>query len=163
MAIRSIRPNRHALPRRHQHVELDPARPLALSRRRFLQGAVGLTAIGAAAGAGLLRPRLALASGPGLGDVLPLSGGSAVIEGAFGKLFHVFGPPGADSPDSDPATVGNFSGQSGLAYINGMVTETSRKTGASRSLPFIDADMRFMQGVFRGRDGHVRDGTFAFI
>ena len=137
--------------------------PTVMSRRQFLARAAGATAIGGAFGSGLLNPRHLHAASPGIGTVLPISGGSSAIEGAFGKLFHVYGPPGADSADSDPGTVGNFSGSAGLAYISGTVTETSQRTGATRVLPFLDADMRFMQGVFRGRDGHERDGNFAFI
>lgn len=139
----------------HQH---------GISRRRFVQTAAGLTALGVGMGSRLAAPGGATAAAPGGGDVLPISGGSVAIQTAFGgKLFHVYGPPGADSPDSDPATVGNFSGAVGLAYISGRVTETNRRTGKTRDLPFNDADMRFMQGVFRARDGHVRQGTFAFI
>jgi hypothetical protein len=29
-------------------------------------------------------------------------------------------------------------------------------------LPYSFNDMRFMQGLFRGRDGHVREATFVF-
>ena len=132
----------------------------AISRREFVQTAAGAAAVGAAAwGSGLPWPRLAGAARPGRGDVLPIPGGAA----AFGGSFHVYGPPVADSADSDPSTVGNLDGAVGLAYISGMVTETNRKKGVERSLPFNDSDMRFMQGAYRGRDGHVREGTFAFI
>ena len=132
----------------------------AISRREFIQTAAGASLLGAAAwGSGLSWPRLASAAGPGIGDVLPIPGGAL----AFGGAFHVYGPPVADGVDSDPATVGNFGGAVGLTYVSGTVTETNRKTGAKRTLPFVDSDMRFMQGVYRGRDGHVRNGTFAFI
>ena len=30
-------------------------------------------------------------------------------------------------------------------------------------LPFVNSDMRFMQGVFRGTDGKVHQGAFAFV
>src|SRR5439155_10721407 len=108
-----------------------------MSRRRFMQTAAGASAVGAALGTGIIAPRLVSAAGPGIGEALPIAGGSSAIEAGFGKLFHVYGPPGADSPDSDPSTVGNFNGDVGLAYINGMVTETNRRTGDSRELPFI--------------------------
>jgi hypothetical protein len=36
-------------------------------------------------------------------------------------------------------------------------------TGEVDVLPFIDADMRFMQGVYRGVDGKPRQGTFGFV
>jgi len=37
------------------------------------------------------------------------------------------------------------------------------KTGEVRRLPFVDSDMRFMQGLFRGTDGKVHQGTFGFV
>ena len=94
---------------------------------------------------------MALAADPGVGDIVPIPGGT-IIPG-----FHVNAPP------HDPSSVFNFQGNVGLAFINGQVTETNLKTGSTRILPFLDADMRFMQGKVQGRDGHVRDGTFAFI
>jgi hypothetical protein len=44
-----------------------------------------------------------------------------------------------------------------------MVTQTNTKTGEMVRLPFVDSDMRFMQGVFRGTDGKVHQGAFAFV
>ncbi len=163
MSIRAVSSPMHVrAASRHSHA-MPPVDQRGLSRRDFPNKSAGIAAIGAGAGAGLFRPVLTSAATPGIGDVLPIAGGSAGIAGLLGKTVHVYGPPTFDSPDSDPSTVGNFRGHVGLAYINGTVTETNRKTGAVRELPFIDADMRFMQGQYRGRDGHVRDGTFAFI
>jgi len=65
--------------------------------------------------------------------------------------------------DAEPATITNFNGSVGLAYISGMVTRRSRSTGETVELPFLAADMRFMTGVYRGDDGRVRRGTFGFI
>jgi hypothetical protein len=56
----------------------------------------------------------------------------------------------------------NFDGTAGIAFISGFVERTDRKTGETRTLPYSFNDMRFMQGRFEGRDGHVRDATFAF-
>ena len=36
-------------------------------------------------------------------------------------------------------------------------------TGDTATLPFLAADMRFMQGVYRGADGKAHQGTFGFI
>jgi hypothetical protein len=44
-----------------------------------------------------------------------------------------------------------------------MVTQTNTKTGAVERFPFVNSDMRFMQGVFRGTDGKVHQGAFAFV
>ncbi len=75
---------------------------------------------------------------------------------------HVQAPP-FTGLDSDPGTVYNFEGAAGLAYISGEVDRTDRRTGETRTLPFLFSDMRFQQGVFKGRDGHVREATFAFV
>jgi hypothetical protein len=131
-----------------------------VSRRGFLQGAAGVTALGAATGTGWLRPLTAEASGPGIGLVLPIP---TTVEFFPGVASHVQAPPFLAGPDSDPATVYNFEGASGLAFVSGMCEQRHRRTGATRTLPFLFNDMRFMQGVFRGRDGHARNATFAFV
>ena len=40
---------------------------------------------------------------------------------------------------------------------------SNTKTGEVLRLPFVNSDMRFMQGVFRGTDGKVHRGAFAFV
>jgi hypothetical protein len=70
---------------------------------------------------------------------------------------------GLDPPDSEPATITDFKGFAGLAYISGTCVRTDRKTGMSTQLPFVGADMRFMQGVYRGVDDRVHQGTFGLI
>jgi hypothetical protein len=71
--------------------------------------------------------------------------------------------PAAFCPaNQDPSTITDFDGFVGLAYINGIVTETNVKTGVSRRLPFQTSDMRFMQGFYRNGKGRVRVGTFAW-
>jgi hypothetical protein len=110
-------------------------------------------------GAGLLRPGKALA-GPGIGLVDPIP---TTFEFFPGVQSHVQAPPFLLGPDSDPATVYNFQGASGLAYISGTCEQRNRKTGETRELPFVSNDMRFMKGVFRGHDGHVRSGAFGFV
>jgi hypothetical protein len=131
--------------------------PRSFSRREFLQAAAGASAAGAAVGSGLLGPRLAEA-GPGIGNVLPISGGLTL----FGQQFHVFAPP-ATAPDDDPSTVGNFQGAAAIALIDDSVVRTNRKTGETRELPSLANHMTFMKGVYRGRDGHARDGAFSLI
>jgi hypothetical protein len=75
----------------------------------------------------------------------------------------VFGPAGFDPIDAEPITITNFNGFVGLAYISGMVTQTNTKTGQKARYPFVDSDMRFMQGNFRGADGRIHQATFGFI
>jgi hypothetical protein len=44
-----------------------------------------------------------------------------------------------------------------------MVTQTNIKTGKVQRFPFLNVDMRFMQGVFRDTAGVVHQGAFAFV
>ncbi len=142
----------------HDHA-LARAHASTLSRRRFLQGAAGAAALGAAAGAAVV-PGIARADGPGLANVVPIP---STVEFFPGVFSHVQGPPFLGGPDADPSTVYNFEGTSGIAFISGMVDRRNRRTGEVRSLPYLFNDMRFMQGRFRDRHGHLRNGTFAFI
>ena len=130
------------------------------TRGRFLRTTAGAAAIGAAASAGLLRPGRALASDPGIGLVEPIP---TTFEFFPGVQSHVLAPPFLFGPDSDPATVYNFQGASAIAGISGECEQRNRRTGETRTLPFTFNDMRFMKGVFRGRDGHVRDAAFGFV
>lgn len=151
---------------------LTPTRPVQLgahdghshvdywTRRRFLQTSVGTTALGAIVGSGLLRPGVARASGPGIGLVEPIP---ATTEFFPGVLSHVQFPPVLGGDVADPGTVFNFEGAVGAALISGTCEQRNRKTGEKRTLPYLFNDMRFQQGVFRGRDGHERAATFAFV
>jgi hypothetical protein len=127
--------------------------PVSLSRRQFARAAAGTAFAGAI---GLTRPgRVEAASfAP-----VPIPGGTPVLKGQY----HVFGPAGFDPIDAEPATITNLNGFVGLAYISGMVTQTNTKTGQVLRLPFVDTDMRFMQGDFRGTDGRVHQGAFALV
>ena len=81
----------------------------------------------------------------------------------MGGGFHLFGPGIIDPDDAEPISITDFNGSVGIAFISGMVTRTNTVTHEVRSLPFLSADMRFMKGVFRGRDGKMHNGAFAFI
>jgi hypothetical protein len=129
-----------------------------VSRRRFLRSVAG--AAGVLLGSNLLPHARADASDP-----TPIPGGNYFL-GSPGPLFHVFGPGFGGDPttvDQQPITITDFDGVMGLAFISGMVTETNTTTGAQRKLPFNDADMRFMQGVFLDSNGQERQGTFALV
>lgn len=131
-----------------------------LTRRSFLQGAAGATALGVVVGSGALRPQRVEAAGPGIGLAEPIP---STIEIFPGVESHVLAPPFLFGPDSDASTVYNFEGAVGIAFISGMVERRNRRTKQTETLPYIFNDMRFMQGQFQGRDGHVRGATFALI
>jgi hypothetical protein len=148
-----------------------------LSRRQFVGSTAG--SLAAAAGLGSLlaacgraddafltspiSPQLSLAKASAQAAPVPIPGGTPALGGAF----HVWAPAppaaGLDSMDAEPATITNFNGFVGLAYISGMVTRRNRTTGETEQLPFLGSDMRYMTGVYRGEDGRVRRGTFGFI
>jgi hypothetical protein len=130
-----------------------------MSRRQFSRAAVGTAMLGTALGSGWMRP--AFAANPPNAPV-PIPGGTPLLGGGF----HLFGPTpdGSFDPiDAEPSTITDFNGVIGLAYIDGMVTRTNTVTGEVRRLPTIFTDMRLMQGLFRGDDGALRQGTFALI
>ena len=133
------------------------------SRRNFLRTSAA-TMVASAMGTGLAPHAVAEHEKGNQVDPKPIPGGTPGLNGAF----HVYapGPPNlsfTDPPDSEPVTITDFKGFAGLAYISGQVVRTDRKTGMTALLPFLDADMRFMQGVYRGVDGRVHQGTFALI
>ncbi len=129
------------------------------SRRSFLRTTAAAMAAGAVVETGLARP--ASAKTKPSADPQPIPGGSPLLGGGF----HVYGPgfPDFDPPDAEPASITDFRGFVGLAYISGTVLRTQRSTGDTATLPFLFSDMRFMQGVYRAADGRARQGTFGFI
>jgi hypothetical protein len=135
------------------HAARCPLHARGVSRRQFLQDAAGVAAFAAT----LASSRAEALQGPGIGLVLPIP----TTLDIFGQDFHVQAPPFTGA-DSDPSSVYNFEGSVGIAFISGAVQRRNRKTGESQTLPYAFNDMRFMQGRFEGRDGHVRAGTFVF-
>ena len=132
----------------------------ALSRRQFLGAAV---ASGAAVSLPGLAPVVAeAATAPVLPN--PIQGGTQL--GPFFKHFYfptLVNPPGAtqvvDKGTGDGSTIRDFKGHIG-------VSEFPPTGGASDPFfggNFWAADVRFMKGVFVGRDNAHHRGTFAFI
>jgi len=136
-----------------------------LSRRQFTRTAAGTAVMGATLGAGGWRPRLAHARQPH--EPIPIPGGSPALQDNFRQTFHVFGPGPAgmslDPIDAEPATITDFNGFVGLAYLDGTVRQINTTTGEIRTLPFLSTDMRFMKGVFRDTEGQLRQGAFALV
>ena len=130
------------------------------TRRGFLQTTAGAAALGAVVGSGLLRPGVAQAAGPGVGLAEPIPATAEFFPGVFS---HVQFPPVLGGENADPGTVFNFQGAVGSALISGTCEQRNRRTGTTRTLPYLMNDMRFQKGVFRGRDGHERGATFALV
>jgi len=155
----------------HRHPGHAHPWPNVISRRGFVRIASGAAAAGAVLSGGLWIPELAEAKEKEKDDdekekkssqPVPIRGGSPKLGGSF----HVFGPSpdGSFDPiDAEPATITDFNGFVGLAYINGTVQRTNQRTREVRTLPMISSDMRFMTGVFRGVDGRIHHGAFALV
>jgi hypothetical protein len=62
----------------------------------------------------------------------------------------------------DPSEISDFNGVIAQADLLLSGTGTDLNTGSSAAYGF-HTDMRFMSGQFRGADGVVRNGAFAFI
>jgi hypothetical protein len=122
----------------------------AVSRRRFIGGAA--TALGTVLGASVLRPGAALAKTQNAAPN-PIPGGTTIN----GQLFHfLFFGPGLE-----PASITDFNGFVGVADVQG--TGTARNPDGSTETLLYDTDVRFMKGVYVGKDGAVHKGTFGFI
>jgi hypothetical protein len=144
----------------HSHAGHVHTWPHAVSRRQFIRTAADAAGIGAVLGAGVWRPRLAKAQQSD--QPVPIPGGTPVLGGSF----HLFAPTpdgSIDPVDAEPATITDFNGFVGLAYISGEVMRTNTATGEVPSLSFVNSDMRFMKGVFRGTDGRIHHGAFALV
>jgi len=131
--------------------------PPRMTRRQFARAVTGTAVLGGAPGAGLFEPGIAKERESF--TPVPIPGGTPVLNGAY----HFFAPNLIDPIDAEPITITNMNGFVGLAYISGMVTQTNIQTGETLRLPFLNSDMRFMQGVFRGADGEVHRGSFALV
>ena len=125
------------------------------SRRQFLQtaGAAGLLAC-----SGL--ESLAWGEKPISSQPRPIPGGFQIEPG--GEVFHNFAPGVFDPIDSDRSGITDFNGFVGYAIVDGTGTGFNTETGEARRL-FFEVDLRFMQGVYVGRDGNKHFATFSVI
>src|SRR5262245_47101752 len=88
------------------------------------------------------------------------------IPGGFGPFLpgepfqHLNLPGPADVPQpsgNEPSTITDFNGFIGVAHFEG-----TGHDGDGTLLKW-DADLRFMQGIYRGVDGRLHQGTFAEV
>lgn len=133
------------------------------TRRRLLKAA------GSVAGAAAITPVFAgraLAAKPGSGIPSQLEGFSPTIEAMFGVQLPFFLPADADpfnpilDPPGDPATITDFNGLVGLVEADGVGSPNENTDGVERRWA---ADVRFMLGVFRDREGRAQRGAFGFL
>jgi hypothetical protein len=125
---------------------------MTMSRRQFLGTAAG--AAGLLLGASFLSPSRAAVCV----DPRPIAGGFS----EFGHFYHQRYPDQDTADTEDPSTIIDFNGHIGLAYVDGMGTHTDKMTGKVRHLPYR-IDLRFMKGVYVGKDGKHHYGAFGAI
>jgi hypothetical protein len=118
-----------------------------LSRRSFVGAAAGL------AGAGLLWPTGAAAAPKANSAPKPTT--NTVPLNGTDFHFTFFGP------GIDPSSIADFNGFVGVADVQGTGTATN-PDGSTETLLF-DTDMRFMSGVYVGKDGTVNNAKFLFV
>jgi len=138
---------------RHNHFGLH-----SLSRRQFL-GAAAATAGALATG---LRIPTVFADNDKLATVfpLPIPGGITVhFPDGFSKFVHHFPPvvPNPPFPISEPSQITDFNGVVGVNRVVGSGVDNSGRTLS------YQVDNGFMSGLYRGEDGRMHHGTFAFI
>lgn len=134
----------------------------AISRRQFL-GAAAATAGALATG---LRIPNVLADSDGMATVfpLPIPGGITVKfptpAPEVDVFIHHFPPivPNDHLPISEPSQITDFNGVVGVCRVTG----TGTGTGFTSPLHY-QVDNGFMSGLYRGEDGRMHHGTFAFI
>jgi hypothetical protein len=130
----------------HGHVSM------AMSRRQFLGTAAG--AAGLLLGSSVLSPARAAVCA----DPKPIPGGFA----EFGHFYHQLYPDRDTADTEGPSTITDFNGHIGLAYVEGMGTHTDKMSGIVSHLPYR-VDLRFMKGLYVGKDGKPHHGAFAAI
>jgi hypothetical protein len=138
---------------RHTHFGLH-----SLSRRQFL-GAAAATAGALATG---LRIPSVFAANDKLATVfpLPIPGGITVhFPDLFSTFVHHFPPvvPNPPFPISEPSQITDFNGVVGVNRVIGTGVDNSGNTLS------YQVDNGFMSGLYRGEDGRMHHGTFAFI
>ena len=133
-----------------------------LSRRSFRSLAAGAETADAFLGLTPWSGKPAHAASANGSAPRPIPGGSPVIEGAFAKLFDVFVPGTIDPADAEPSSITDCIGVLGHALIGESGTRTDKATETTSTNP-LEADIRFMSGLYIGTDGRSHSGAFGFI
>lgn len=126
-----------------------------VSRRQFL-GAAAVTA--GALATGLRIPKVLAEDDVASVFPLPIPGTFTVTLGTDTFLIHHFPPvvPNGSLPINEPSQITDFNGAVGVCRVKG--------SGVGSSGPLnYQVDNGFMSGTYRGEDGLIHDGTFAFI
>jgi hypothetical protein len=128
------------------------------SRRRLLQS--GAVAAGALAGAGAFN--VTSAFGANGADPKPIPGG---FDENFGfvpqdPFVHALPPGVVVDPDTGNPIIGEGST---ITDFNGVVAACDVQGTANNGAYFFDCDMRFMDGLYAGEDGKLRQGSFGFV
>ena len=149
------------LTRPHQHG--------ALTRRQFLKAGATATALAVGSGLGYPQSVWAESDHKTSSDPHPIPYGTQFLAAAGNQtVFHVEAPgypmPGVDTNPAthDPATITDFNGFVGLAYVGGQGTHHDLVTRQTASL-YWEVDMRFMVGEYIGKDGRHHHATFGFV
>ena len=130
----------------------------SVSRRQFL-GAAAATA-GALATGLHIPPVFADTDKLATAFPLPIPGGIPLsFPDGFSTFVHHFPPvvPNLPFPISEPSQITDFNGVVGVNRVVGTGVDNS---GATLS---YQVDNGFMSGLYRGEDGRMHHGTFAFI
>jgi hypothetical protein len=93
---------------------------------------------------------------------IPIPGAIPDFHRDGGPDIHFQLPGPADNTNTgrvggEPSTITDFNGFLGVAHVQGTGTDNHGNT------LFWDTDLRFMDGVFKGDDGRIHQGTFAFV
>jgi hypothetical protein len=131
--------------RSYGHAHFRERAEASLSRAQLLRR--GAAVAGGVAGLNLLRATPAFAASSDPNPIAPNPGVPPPIAGL--RLWL----PGRGT---EPSTITDFNGFVGLTEIAGT------GTGGGQAWNF-DVDMRFMKGVYRGMDGKIHQGAFAFV
>jgi hypothetical protein len=137
-----------------------------LSRRQFLKS--GAVVMGTSAMPSIFQSAFFGKGSPGSGIPSQINTFSPILAdpAAFGIEIPFHLPVEIDpflgvfDPVADPSTMTDFNGTIGVVEIEGISSATDNSDGVQRVWA---ADVRFMQGRYKDREGNMQYGTHAFF